>query len=128
MAKDVITSEELNNTVGVLATELTTLLDNKLGEAKYSCYVSVVWDQAVLGQEDSKQTMNLVYVPENDLGGPSIEEVTALTKALSSDPFLNHAIIYNFVNTILSNFVPADGSTVKSFGKFKNTTSMQGVN
>ena len=126
MSKE-ITTEELQNKVGELTAAISDLLSKKLGEETYSCYINITWDQPVQGMPDSTQRICLVSTPETD-NVPSYDDISALTKSLAADPFLNHVIIYNFTNHLLSTFMPADMANVKNLGKFKHINSGEGVN
>lgn len=128
MDKKPLTTEELQNRVGQITAQLSSLFDNALGEDSYSCYVNIAWNKAIVGVPDAVQRICLVSTPEGPSGDSQYESIAELSKSLSSDPFLNHVIIYNFTNTLLSNFVPTDDITIKPLGKFKYTSSLEGVN
>lgn len=123
-----LSTEELKNRIGELTSELSSLLDTRLGEEKYSVYINIAWDQPVIEQPNTFQRICLVSTPGSQDEPPTLENISELSKSLAADPFLNHVIIYNFTNTLLSNFVPANGSTVQTMGKFKHTNAVEGVN
>lgn len=128
MSRKVLSTAELKDKIGELTAELSGLLDSSLGEEQYSIYINIAWDQPVAEQPNTFQRICLVSTPGNNEEPPTLENISELSKSLAADPFLNHVIIYNFTNTLLSNFVPADGATVKTMGKFKHTNSVGGIN
>ena len=126
MSKE-LTTEELQNKVGELTAAISDIFSKQLGEDSYSCYINIAWTQPVKGISDPIQHISLVSTPEVD-GASSYESISPLTTSLAADPFLNHVIIYNFTNNLLSTFISSDSNNVKTIGNFKYINSGEKVN